>query len=103
MASDSKSRRNLALATACLVLISVAPFAVAPFAHAASVKSASEQPLTSLQAIHELSNSQASHQSPVAFEATVTYYRGYERTLFVQDGDLAIYVQPKVQAQLSEG
>lgn len=29
---------------------------------------------------------------PVAVEATVTYYRGYEHTLFVQDGDAAIYV-----------
>ena len=46
-----------------------------------------KQPLTSLRAIHALSNAQASHQLPVSFEATVTYYRDYERTLFVQDGD----------------
>jgi diguanylate cyclase (GGDEF)-like protein len=48
--------------------------------------------LTSLRAIHALTNAEASKQLPVAFEATVTYYRGYENTLFVQDGDKAIYV-----------
>ena len=45
-----------------------------------------------MQAIHALTNAEASNGLPVAFEATVTYYRGYERTLFVQDGDAAIYV-----------
>lgn len=48
--------------------------------------------LTSLQQIHALSNEQAAQHIPVEFEATVLYYRGYERTLFVQDGDAAIYV-----------
>lgn len=62
-----------------------------------------QRPLTSLRAIHALSNAQASHQLPVSFEATVIYYRGYERTLFVQDGDLGIYVQPRTQVQLSPG
>jgi diguanylate cyclase (GGDEF)-like protein len=49
-------------------------------------------PLTTLQAIHALTNTEAGNAVPVAFEATVTYYRGYENTLFVQDGDAAIYV-----------
>jgi diguanylate cyclase (GGDEF)-like protein len=49
-------------------------------------------PLTTLSAIHALTNDEASRALPVAFEATVTYYRGYERTLFVQDGDAAIYI-----------
>ncbi|WP_109487127.1 GGDEF domain-containing protein [Occallatibacter savannae] len=62
-----------------------------------------QKPLTSLRAIHALSNAQASHQLPVSFEATVIYYRGYERTLFVQDGDLGIYVQPRVPIQLAPG
>src|ERR1035441_404550 len=53
------------------------------------------EPLTSLRAIHALSNSEASHRYSASFEATVTYYRPYERTMFVQDGDYAIYVQPK--------
>jgi hypothetical protein len=49
-------------------------------------------PLTSLDAIHRLSNTEASRALPVAFEATVTYFRGFERTLFVQDHDSAIFV-----------
>ncbi len=59
--------------------------------------------LTSLRAIHALSNAEASHQLPVSFEATVTYYRSYEKTLFVQDGDVAIYVQPAAPVDLTPG
>ena len=62
-----------------------------------------QQPLTSLRSIHALTNAQASHQLPVSFEATVTYYRDYERTLVVQDGDVAIYVQPRVPAHVIPG
>jgi len=62
-----------------------------------------QQPLTSLRAIHGLSNAQASHQVPVSFEATVTYYRDYERTLVAQDGDDAIFVQPRVPAHVVPG
>ncbi len=69
----------------------------------AAIPGAAEQPLTSLRAIHALTNTEASHQIPVSFEATVTYYRAYERTLFVQDGDVAIYVQPKEPARLTPG
>lgn len=50
--------------------------------------------LTNLRAIHTLSNEQASHHLPVAFEATVIYFRASERTLFVQDGDSAVYIVP---------
>lgn len=60
-------------------------------------------PLTTLSAIHKLSNAEASHKLPVAFEATVTYFRGYERTLFVQDGDAAIYVQATTRMELLPG
>jgi len=49
-------------------------------------------PLTTLQAVRALNNTEAGHGLPVVFEATVTYYRGYENTLFVQDGNAAIYV-----------
>ena len=49
-------------------------------------------PLTSLRAIHALGNSEAGAHFPVDFEATVTYYRNSDRTLFVQDGDAAIYL-----------
>ena len=57
-------------------------------------------PLTTLQAIHVFSNDQASHALPVSFEATVTYYRSYEKTLFVQDGDVAIFVMHLTFIQL---
>ena len=94
---SSKSRRMLRRTAADLALTAATIFCCA------SIHLNAEQPLTSLRAIHALSNAQASHQLPVSFEATVTYYRGYERTLFVQDGDLAIYVQPAVKAQLKAG
>jgi diguanylate cyclase (GGDEF)-like protein len=48
--------------------------------------------LTTLRAIHGISNAEASHNPAVAFEATVTYFRGYERTLFVQDEGMGLYV-----------
>jgi diguanylate cyclase (GGDEF)-like protein len=97
MALCKKSRRNLWHAAVGLALVT------ATLLHPASVRGATEQPLSSIRAIHALSNVQASHRVPVSFEATVTYYRGYERTLFVQDGNLAIYIQPAVQAQLTAG
>ena len=50
-------------------------------------------PLTSLRAIRAITNAEASHAPPVAFEGTVTYLRGYETNMFVQDGDVAIYVR----------
>ena len=59
--------------------------------------------LTTLGEIHALTNAEASHKLPVAFEATVTYYRGYENNLFVQDGDTAIYVQAPTDAKLVPG
>jgi hypothetical protein len=48
--------------------------------------------LTTVRAVHALSNAEAKQALPVAFQATVTYFRGYEHTLFVQDGKSAIYV-----------
>lgn len=60
-------------------------------------------PLTTLHAIHAVSNEQARQALPVAFEATVTYFRNYERTLFVQDGDVAIYVQANTKTALLPG
>jgi diguanylate cyclase (GGDEF)-like protein len=60
-------------------------------------------PLTTLQAVHALTNAEASKNLPVAFEATVTYFRGYETNLFVQDGDTAIYVQSPTDVKLVPG
>jgi diguanylate cyclase (GGDEF)-like protein len=64
---------------------------------------AAPAPLTTLSAIHALTNAQASQSLPVAFEATVIYSRGYEKTVFVQDGDIAIYVQPTTEIKLVPG
>jgi hypothetical protein len=60
-------------------------------------------PLTSLRAIHALTNAQASQALPVAFEATVTYFRWYESTLFVQDDGVALYVQTPPGAKVAPG
>jgi diguanylate cyclase (GGDEF)-like protein len=62
-----------------------------------------QSPLRSLKALHALTNSEAAHHYSADFEATVTYFRGYERTLFVQDGDYAIYVQPRSDYKLAPG
>ena len=50
-------------------------------------------PLTSLRAVHSLTNAEASHSLPVQFQATVVYSRGYENLLFVQDEDAGIFVR----------
>jgi diguanylate cyclase (GGDEF)-like protein len=60
-------------------------------------------PLTTLRAVQAITNEQASQAPPVAFEATVTYFRDYEKTMFVQDGDSAIYVYLTTQVKLVPG
>jgi diguanylate cyclase (GGDEF)-like protein len=59
--------------------------------------------LTTLRAIHALTNAEASHALPVAFEGTVTYYRNYEEVLFVQDDGVAIYVEATRNPKLLPG
>ena len=76
---------------------------VTVIASAAGFLHAQEGILTSLAAIHGLTNAEASRQIPVEFEATVTFYRDYERTLFVQDGDAAIYVRATTGLKLRPG
>jgi len=60
-------------------------------------------PLTTLREIHDLTNAEASRGLPVAFEATATYVRPLARTLFVQDGDMAIFVLIPLDAKLEPG
>ena len=60
-------------------------------------------PLTTLRAIHALSNAEASHKPPVAFEATVTYRRENETTLFVEDAGEGIYVWANAEIKLTAG
>ena len=60
-------------------------------------------PLTTLRAISALTNDQATQQLPVAFEATVTYFPGYDNLLFMQDGDQAIFVLATTPVNLLPG
>jgi diguanylate cyclase (GGDEF)-like protein len=60
-------------------------------------------PLTTLRALAALTNAQASHRMPATFEATVTYFRKYDRSLFVQDGEAAIYVNATTNLDLAPG
>lgn len=60
-------------------------------------------PLRSLSQVAELSHAAAARELPAAFEANVTYFRGYENTLFVQDGESAIYVSAGTSLPLVPG
>ncbi len=59
--------------------------------------------LRTLAAVHALTNLEASRRIPAVFEATVVYFRSYEKTMFVQDGVLAIYIQATTDAKLVPG
>jgi diguanylate cyclase (GGDEF)-like protein len=60
-------------------------------------------PLTSIRAIQTLTNKEANRYLPVDFEATVTFFLASEGTLFVQDGNAAIYVFPTRDASFVPG
>ena len=64
---------------------------------------AAPAPLTTLKAVHAVSNDEARLAPPVAFEATVTYFPGYANLLFVQDGSEAIFVLAPSDAKLIPG
>jgi diguanylate cyclase (GGDEF)-like protein len=59
--------------------------------------------LTTLQAVAAMTNEEASQRQQVTFDATITFYRPQVRDLFVQDGDSAIFVNPKVMRKLIPG
>jgi diguanylate cyclase (GGDEF)-like protein len=59
--------------------------------------------LTTLSAIRALTVAEAATGIPVDFQGTVTYYRSYERILFVQEGDAGIYVGYPTVLQLVPG
>jgi diguanylate cyclase (GGDEF)-like protein len=83
--------KRLILAIAVILATGSAAWAVGP------------APLTTLRAIHALSNAEASHKPPVAFEATVTYRRENETTLFVEDAGEGIYVWANAEIKLTAG
>ncbi|HEX4309181.1 MAG TPA: diguanylate cyclase [Acidobacteriaceae bacterium] len=68
-----------------------------------ALRASSPAPLTSLSAVHALTNAEASRHLPADFDATVTYFRAYEKTLFVQDGDAGIYVYSLADIRLQPG
>jgi diguanylate cyclase (GGDEF)-like protein len=76
--------------------------AIAPLASAATPASTPVQPL-GLHAADTLTNALASQHPPVAFEATVTYFRGSDKDLFVQDGNDAIFVLATTTLNLAPG
>lgn len=67
------------------------------------VLAAPPQTIRSVAALHSLTNDEAAHSIPVAFEATVTYHITGDSDLFVQDGDLAIYVDVPKNLALTPG
>jgi len=60
-------------------------------------------PLTTLSAIHSLTNQEASRALPVSFTGVVTYYAHGNVDLFVQDGQTAIYVETSADQALAPG
>jgi len=60
---------------------------------AAVTARAETAPLTTLSAVHSLTNEQANRALPVSFEGVVTYYAHGNVDLFVQDRQTAIYVE----------
>src|ERR1017187_8668509 len=65
--------------------------------------SAAPVPLTSLRAVHALTNAEASRTLPVEFQPTVVYVRAYENLLFVQDEDIAIFIRRPAGAERVPG
>ena len=53
----------------------------------------SPAPLTSVRAVHGITNEQAAQSIPVQFQATVNYYSRGDIDMFVQDGSFAQYVE----------
>ena len=70
---------------------------------ASSAAGARSGTLLTLRAIHDLTNAEASKRPAVAFEATVTYRRDGESTLFVQDAGVAIYVWADQSMKMASG
>lgn len=77
-------------------------FAIAPITLAAAPAPPTAIPI-GLHAAAAITNAEASKRLPVAFEVTVTYYRSYDKDLFVQDGSDAIYVHATTSLKLTPG
>ncbi|MGH9560169.1 MAG: hypothetical protein ACRD3S_01840, partial [Terracidiphilus sp.] len=73
------------------------------FAWAAGVQVCVCQRPIPLSSVTAITSTEAANQPPVSFEATVTYFRSFEGTLFVQDGDAVIFIFGKGLAKLVPG
>jgi diguanylate cyclase (GGDEF)-like protein len=69
----------------------------------ATAWASSNGPLTTIGAVKALTSAEASNGLPVAFDATVTYYRNYQRNLYVQDGNVGIFVKATTALSLVPG
>jgi diguanylate cyclase (GGDEF)-like protein len=65
--------------------------------------SASCEPIRTLSEFRHLTNADAAKSLAVSIPATVTYFRQYEKTLFVQDGNFATYVSATTPQNLAPG
>lgn len=72
--------------------------AIACIVSATFAGAAEPAPLRSAAAVRALSHSQAALKPPVDIQATVTYFRWFEGTLFVQQGDTGVYINAKNDA-----
>lgn len=68
-----------------------------------AARAATQEPLTTIRAIRNLSNAEAGEGLPVSFEGTVTYVRSYEQILYVQSGSDAVFVQAPAGLQMAPG
>jgi diguanylate cyclase (GGDEF)-like protein len=64
---------------------------------------AEHAPVGTVAQVRSLSHQQAARALPVDLQATVTYFRWYEKTLFIQDGDAGVYVNAATDLRLQPG
>lgn len=78
-------------------------FAAAILFSAISARASAPAPLTTIHLLETVTNTEASKHLPVSFQATVTYFRGYDKDLFLQDGHDAVYVHATTNLKLAPG
>ena len=83
--------------------VCTAALAIGLVAGASLAFAAQPATLHSISAVRALTHAQAAQQLPVDLDATVTYARLYEKTLFIQQGDFGIYVYASTKLMLAPG
>jgi diguanylate cyclase (GGDEF)-like protein len=82
---------------------SVAAIAIALSFAAAAEPPPPLLPLTTLRAVRAITNAEASKHNPVAFAATVSYFRRTPLSFYAQDGDSGIYIELTKDIGLTSG